>query len=300
MRALLFVALVAAPLLAGCAGTPTGPDSSTDPTFADLGLKPTASTGIIRGVVVDEAIRPVAGAKIVLNGEAPRETATTADGLFGFADLAPGTYFLTITKLGYFGAQQSTEVVAGVADPSIVKVLLTVDVENQPFFEAFVYEGFVECTTSVLVLCGAPNLLSGQNITNDRFTWDQYLSDGADLIQSEMIWTSTQALSPQLYFEMEALNGGCDAASTFIGNAEGPSPIVARIDNETVKEFNLGQTCPIYYSIFAGDASGGVSPVGVGVTLQQSFDMYIHAFHGYLPPETWRFSSGEPVPQPLG
>jgi hypothetical protein len=290
MRAWLALALLAVPLLAGCTGSPSAP-SSTGPTFDDLGLKPTASTGIIRGVVVDEAIRPIAGATIVLNGEAPREAISTADGLFGFADLAPGTYFLAITKAGYFAAQQSTEVVAGIAEPPIVKVQLRVDVENQPFFEAFAYEGFVECTTSLIVLCGAPN---------DRFTWNQYLSDGADVIQSEMVWDSTQALSPQLYFEMEALEDGCTSDETFIANAEGPSPIYVRIDAETVAAFALGETCPIYYSIFAGDATGGASPLGVGATLQQRFNMFIHAFHGYLPPETWRFSSGEAVPQPDG
>ena len=284
-------------LLAGCADGGAGSGAEEGPEFDDLGLQATDSTGLIRGVVVDDAIRPIAGAKVVLNG-GEGETETTESGTFGFSNLAPGTYFLSVSKAGFFSSQQSADVVAGVAEPAIVKVLLQVDVENQPFFEAFVYEGFIECTTSVLVLCGAPNLLTGENLTNDRFTWNQYLTDGAEVIQSEMVWQSTQALSPQLYIEMEALESGCENDETYIAGIDGPSPLMIRIDNETIEEFGLGQSCPIYYSIFAGDASGGSAPVGAGATVQQRFTMYIHAFHGYTPSEEWRFSSGEPVPTP--
>jgi hypothetical protein len=296
-RVLAIVALVAASLLAGCASNdPTGP-SDTGPTFDDLGLQATASTGVIRGVVVDDAIRPVAGASVTLSGGSAKQAVTTDAGTFGFDELAPGTYFLEVSKPGFFPAQQSAEVVAGVADPAIVKVLLAVDAANLPFVEAMVYEGFIECTTSLVVLCGAPNLLLEQNITNDRFTWDQYFSDGADLVVIDLVWESTQALSPALSLEMEALDGGCDASDTYIGGTDGPSPLVARIDAEQVEEFNLGQTCPIYFSIFAGDASSGAAPLPVGATVQQRFSAYIHAFHGYAP-ESWSFSSGEPVPQP--
>ena len=301
MRSLAIVALLAGALLAGCTGSGNGSDQASDsgPTFDDLGLEATDSTGVIRGVVVDDAIRPVAGARVSLNGEVAREGVSTDAGTFGFDGLPAGTYFLSVSKVGFFPAQQSAEVVAGVAEPGIVKVQLLADPEGQPFVETFVYEGFIECTTSVVVLCGAPNLLLEDNITNDRFTWDQSFSDGAQFVQSELIWESTQALSPALYFEMEALNGECDTSGeTFLGSAEGPSPVLATIDQETIEEHELGTACPIYYSIFAGDATSGAVPVGVGATVEQRFAMYIHVFHGYQPPEGWRFSSGEPIPQP--
>lgn len=313
MRTLAVIALLAGTLLAGCAGSGKNDSpSATGPTFDDLGLKATSSTGILRGVVVDAAIRPIEGAKVVLQGDAPRETKTTDAGTFGFDNLAPGPYFLAVSKPGYFDAQQSAEVVAGVAEPPVVKVQLTVDVANRPFVETYVYDGFVECTTSAIVLCGAPNLLTDENITNDRFTWDQYISDGADLVQSEMVWESTQAVSPQLYFEMEALNGDCtpsaDNDDGFMGSARGESPIMARI-NTTLLELNgVGSSCPIYYSLFSGGpvcsdptpipGVGTLNPICPGATVEQRFSMYVHAFYGYQPTEGWRFSSGEPVPQP--
>jgi hypothetical protein len=316
MRTFAIAALLAGALLAGCSGPNDGPDPASDsgPTFDDLDLQATSTTGIIRGVVVDDAIRPVAGAKVALQGELAREAVSTDLGTFGFEGLPAGTYFLNVGKPGYFDAQQSAEVVAGVAEPPVVKVQLAVDAANLPYVETYVYEGFVECTTSAVVLCGAPNLVTGDNITNDRFTWDQYIGDGADLVQSEMIWTSTQAVSPQLYFEMEALNGECepDAANDdgFMGSVRGESPIMARINASLLQLNGIGSACPIYYSVFSGGPVcteptpipevGTLNPICPGATVEQRFSMYVHAFHGYLPPEDWRFSSGEPVPQPEG
>jgi hypothetical protein len=173
MRSSAIPALLFAALLAGCAGngSPQG-TSATEPTFDDLDLDATATTGVIRGIVVDDAIRPVAGAKVTLKGDAPRETTSTEAGTFGFDSLAPGPYFLTVSKPGFSEAQASAEVVAGVAEPPIVKVLLNVDAANLPYFEAYVFSGFIECMTPNVALCGLVNgvveIATGtQNVTQD-------------------------------------------------------------------------------------------------------------------------------------
>ena len=63
------VAVLAALTLAGCAAnTPSEPEPVAD--FTELDLAATSTTGIIRGIVVDEAIRPVPGAQLVLQTEA--------------------------------------------------------------------------------------------------------------------------------------------------------------------------------------------------------------------------------------
>src|SRR5687768_679344 len=66
LRAVLAVLLFALPArsLAGCAGGGGGgsSDPAPDVDFEDLDLKATATTGRIRGVVVDSAIRPVGDA----------------------------------------------------------------------------------------------------------------------------------------------------------------------------------------------------------------------------------------------
>lgn len=76
--------------LAGC--SQGGSPDEADVNLPDLGLEATATTGLIRGVVVDEAIRPIEGAKISLQaGSASQETTTTPEGAFGFDGLEPGT-----------------------------------------------------------------------------------------------------------------------------------------------------------------------------------------------------------------
>ncbi|MEA3136258.1 MAG: Carboxypeptidase regulatory-like domain [Thermoplasmata archaeon] len=296
----LVLAVAVAAVLPGCAGGGPKAQAPEETGFEELALEATSTTGVIRGIVVDTAIRPVANATVTLNAKDPQETRTNADGAFGFADLEPGTYFLRIAKRGFLGVQQSAEVAAGVDEPPVTKVILQADASAvAPFWQALVYDGYIECTTSVLVLCGAPAILTGQQLTNDRFAWDQYFADNATLLQAEMVWDSTQALSPQLYFEMEALNSDCensnDDVGSFLNNTEGESPIYATVNETEIQAWSIGQTCPIWMSIF----SGGVAGTPVGFTIEQRFTMYFHTFHGYLPPPGWRFTAdGDPPPPP--
>src|SRR5687767_9017090 len=91
----LVALLMAATLLSGCTGGGGKPAQTTGPAadFEDLDLKATETTGLIRGLVVDEAIRPVAGADVgtTLPDGSARNTTSAADGAFGFDGLPPGT-----------------------------------------------------------------------------------------------------------------------------------------------------------------------------------------------------------------
>lgn len=312
MRVLASLALLIA-LLAGCA-SPAG--ETVDPLVDEAefeGLAASSTTGVIRGVVVDEAIRPISAVLVQLTGNDPRNTTTTDEGLFGFDGLEPGTYFLQVGKPGFKSVQQSADVVAGDAEPPIVKVLLLQDAATAPFVEAQVYDGYIECTTSVLVLCGIAGVLTGQQVTNDRFAWDQYFADNASLLQAEMVWESTQPLSPELYFEMETLNSGCesksDGASSFLNSTRGPSPIYATVNQTQIDNWAIGQACPVWMSLFSGGISGAPclnavpDPAGavpgwcLGATVQQRFAMYFHGFYNHLPNPGWRFTvDGPPAP----
>lgn len=319
-RTAFLAAILVASALAGCSGKSQDEEAEpAEPAVEDLGLVATASTGIVRGVVVDEAIRPLANVSVELRGgPEPKAATTNAAGAFGFDLLEPGTYFLEATKPGYFAVQQSVEVVAGDDRPPVAKILLKANPATTPFVNVQVFDGFVECTTSFLVLCGAPNLLltlwcNGDldplppqcfgNVTNDRFTNDFYFADNASHIQFEMAWESNQALSPELYFELETLNAGCDGgeaddrdedgdASSFLNNTEGPSPIYATVNDTLVHVWQIGSVCPIYFSLFAGGAAG----TPLGFTLEQRFTLFVHDFHHFLPPPGWRFTvDGPPV-----
>ena len=302
MRTLAIAALLAGALLAGCTSSGGNADPATgpEPTFDDLGLQATDSTGVIRGVVVDDAIRPIAGAQVVLRGAAEREAVSTDIGTFGFDALAPGTYFLTVSKLGYFDAQQSADVVAGVAEPAITKVQLLADAANMPYVEAYVFSGFNECSTPNVALCGLANDLGNfggqENLTQDNTQVRYPLSKVPTWVQTEMVWQSTQALGS----EMTLMYSYGDCGEGFYCDHEvtGSSPLLLVATPEDIAEIGLGDAEPeLYIRMFTGPVAE--DPVGVvGVTVEQGFEYYTHVFYGYQPPEGWRISSGEPVPQP--
>src|SRR5688572_10978579 len=112
----LAAVLVTVIVLAGCSDDAPGTQGGgqdQEQALEDLGLKATDTTGIIRGVVVNEAIVPLGGVNITaVSTGAEVTTQTNDEGLFGLEGLAPGTYFVSASKTGYTTVQTSAEVVA--------------------------------------------------------------------------------------------------------------------------------------------------------------------------------------------
>lgn len=299
MRAIAILALVAGSVLAGCSGSDPEATSEGGPTFDDLGLQATSSTGVIRGVVVDDAIRPIAGANVALTGDAAREATSTAAGTFGFDDLEPGTYFLSVSKLGYLPTQQSADVVAGVAEPPIVKVQLMVDAANLPYVASYVFSGFTECMTTVFQLCGFLNDVTTDaglgNQTHDNTQTKHAVDRVPTWVQSEMVWSSTQALGGTMSLMYSWTTDCPDSPFLCDHDVEGTSPLLLTADAEDIAQIHIGDGEDVYIRTFTGSVEGTVP---AGLTLQQSFDVYTHVFYGYQPPEGWRFSDGGDVPQP--
>ncbi len=311
-RALLGVLLLATAALAGCADDAPVEERDDDPDLEGLELAADDGLGVIRGVVVDAAIRPLSGVSIsvVVNAD-DATTFSNEAGAFGFSNVPPGQYVIEASKAGYFAGQATASVVAGDERPPAVKIQLDVDASTTPYVQPETYTGFIECTTSQLVVCGAPNLVSGLvcdndgpclgEITKDRYTPTIDFDHNATLIQTEMVWESSQAFSPDLFLQQEALESGCEGNRTLLLNAKGPSPILAPVPGDILADAGIGgEACGIYYSVF----SGGVTqtpdlppygPLDIGFTVQQDFQLFIHAFYHFLPDEGWRFTEhGEP------
>ena len=292
--------------LAGCSGGEEPPaDELTPADFEELELQATETKGLVRGVVVDDAIRPIAGAQIDLRGgETTKSTESSADGLFGFDGLDPGTYFLQVSRLGFKTTQVSAEVVAGVAEPPITRVLLVADLSFvAPYYEQYIFEGFMECSAGgaagggyvYLNACSASN----EAFPNDK-TFESYVLGGYPAwVQSEMIWESTQAVSTSMahnfaYPSAGATDGWQDQS------AEGPSPLLNTMDNVTAKEylegeeFEEGDNLTLSMRIFTRATDG----TGPALTFQQRFTVYTTVFYGYLPPEGWTLRETGEVPPP--
>ncbi|MCA1812166.1 MAG: carboxypeptidase-like regulatory domain-containing protein [Halobacteriales archaeon] len=323
------LALIALFLLSGCSSKATT-DTITG-AVDDLQLEATATTGVIRGVVVDEGIRPLAGVLLTATSQGSSFTAnSTSTGSFGFQGLPPGTYFVKAHKLGFRDTQVSTEVHAGVSDPHPLKVLLSLDSTYvKPYASATVFKGFIECgvvTPGVgIAVCSIPNgttcgndpVPCSANVTSDNFSMFIAVDGGVPLwIQHELVWDATQAAGNQFSLvartaTAEGFQGG-SYEKDLPDQPTGESPLLAVVNTTTIKEYDIGRNgTGLAPAVFTGGVEGTGSQVcapdtpatnpfcafDTGVTLEQDFTMYTHVFYGFLPPEGYRFSNdGEPVP----
>jgi hypothetical protein len=289
-------------VLAGCSSD--GGEAADDADFKDLDLKATSTKGLIRGVVVDDAVRPLAGAKVSLQtaGE-PLETTTSDEGLFGFGDLDPGTYFIFASKAGFKAVQSSTDVVAGVDEPPILRILLAADESFvAPFAEQYVFDGFIECSTGagaegVGYAYGSICSSSPELFPNDRFAVNYALSAAPTFVQSEMIWQSTQAanewLSHSFHYDDSSHTDGINDRSV-----EGPNPLVNTMDAETALEYTTGEGAESDYDLRIRVFTVATDGTGPALTFQQRFTVYTTIFYGYEPPAGWTLNASGEVPEP--
>src|ERR1041385_301297 len=142
--------------LAGCTGASDKPKAKPDAAFEDLDLKATATTGVLRGVVVDSRIAPIAGVDVNLGGVAQRNGTTDKDGRFAFTDLEPGTYIVAAHHSLYVDAQTTAEVLAGVDSPPVVKLQLERRFSQAPFHETYKHDGFIQCNQAGVYYASAP------------------------------------------------------------------------------------------------------------------------------------------------
>src|SRR5690242_7115835 len=135
MREVVLASVALALVLAGCADA-KGPAAASPAEDAPTGL------GVLKGVVVDDAVRPLDGALVVASGASGTLNATTGpDGLFTFEDLAPGVYLVEASKRFYSAAQATVDVHEGV-EAGTTKFQLMFQQDAVPFATVYKHEGF--------------------------------------------------------------------------------------------------------------------------------------------------------------
>lgn len=316
MRVWILLALLIP--LAGCADDAGPTTVEDDDTFDGVETHATATTGVIRGVVVDESIQPIVGAMVSLVGS-DLNTTTNENGAFAFNELEPGSYFVEASRLGFVAMQKDTTVVAGVDTPEVLKFVLLRDEGLRIDFTPYDWKGFMQCGLSVIALCGVAD-----DYLDDDFVETHVVDPDPAWIQSEMIWESTQAVSDEmwLWHSYSTKGGGFDDS---FGWVQGPSPLLIKTHAESLNRWGtneswaaMGSTHDLTLRVFSGSINGTRDPSGcyprvdvpaygrveycggVGFTLQQDFHVYTHMFYGFQPDDGWRFSvHGHPVvPEP--
>lgn len=285
------------------------------------GSQPTATattdlpgTGILEGVVVDDAIRPMEGVRIELDGAF--NTTSDASGEFRFQTVAPGAHVVRATKAGFADTVAQAVVRAGV-DAPLLKLVLIADPSTLVYAETLAIEGYVECgmygasfryatcgtgNVASLIACSTFNVCLG-NITGDRYIVVQQFSRQPDFLVAEVAWTATQALGEQLQVYIGAATPeDLAAASTNDYNGTiGPSPLYVTMNKTMLVDSGLGHDALFLSQTFAAPT---VKPCefnacGVGLVVQQRFTYYLTSFFGYEPAKEWRFvNDGASLPPP--
>lgn len=322
MRGILVVTILALTGLAGCAEEGIEPTDETEQVFDELETQATDETGVIRGVVLDPTIVPVVEATVAIIGT-EQSTLTNENGAFAFEGLEPGTYFLDVSKVGYNATQSSVTVEAGVDRPDILKVQLALNPAQQPFVSTHQFDGFIQCSTRLIVIGLAT--CSAVGVGDEDFA-EEYTPDFTpQWIQSELLWESTQTFGEELSYSITCLSGPpCPDGQLTISRHEGASPLLLTVNQTMAEQFQLGLGGqPITLRVFAhGHSSTDIPeedvyntagidclewPVifaecirfgGLGIVADQQFTGYTHIFNLYQPPADWRFSQNGAPPAP--
>lgn len=286
--------------LAGCSdpadpagpAAPSGEDQSArieqaDQAAQDVDVEATATTGLIRGVVVDDAIRPLAGVAVSVDGTDLVQT-TGADGGFGFDGLDAGTYFLLTSRERYESMRIGVVVEAGRDDPDAVRVVMLALPGTEPFIESF--SGTMFIALSITFVGG----VGGQEIGEDPDRLIFSMQPNASVVQMEAEWSPTSPTGEHLRMYGSVSE---DGSPLHIRATTGSSPLWLRnngtVDNDVGNGFYFG------VQALARSPTSGQAPDPEGtLVVNQQVNGFAHAFHNFLPRDDWLFvRDGEhPVP----
>lgn len=145
-RGRLAWALCAVVLIAGCFGSAgeTGSDATTNPT-----THATADDAAdLRGLIVDEELRPVAGARVAVDEQ--WANTTDADGRFELEELPPGAHRVRVDAFGYESTARQVDLVAGQALD--IQVKLDILPVREPWTEVIPVVAYTMCDGAAVVL----------------------------------------------------------------------------------------------------------------------------------------------------
>lgn len=283
-------------LLAGC----TAPDAPADDVVVPPGL------GNLQGVIVDEAIRPIAQAVVRIATD--NLTATTDEtGAFAFDGLAPGSYLVEASHPLFDRVQVAVDVLDG--QVATARLQLTRQIFATPYSTVQAFDGYLvcsvgffvyaseECGEGVGVPCEVP-VLGCQRVggsADNRAQWDFYL-DGPFVrtLVVDMTWTSSSPTFDDAYLVL-ATDWTCDPFC--IGNelniTTGGNPLYLTdtITNGTTvaNTGNVSVTAETRFSTFVWPDWGHGDPTNADVAVNQRFQIFATAFY-YLPaPDGWSF-----------
>ncbi|MFA5944943.1 MAG: carboxypeptidase-like regulatory domain-containing protein, partial [Candidatus Thermoplasmatota archaeon] len=242
---------VSALLAAGCAGTQSQVGDIVD----------AVPEGVLAGVVVDAAVRPIEAAEIALTGPGGNQqrSSTDANGTFRFTDLIPGTYAVEASKPRHLSAHTLAQVTSDRQGGPLVQLVLEVQTDELPFVVQVAWEGYIGCAFSLGNLCSAPGQ-AGYDVMGDQSAhlfFDEFVSVGRipTLIQGEAVWEATTPTSERLkpiygwstpeHWQQLSYDG------TFFAVSQ-TSPTFDRVSNEQAVQAKIGTESGLVVEFYSG------------------------------------------------
>lgn len=216
--------------------------------------EPEPTTGTIRGFVLDEALRGLAGANVTVAGS---RLVTDDAGGFVAANVTPGSYAVAAEAPKYLARQASVDVVAG--NTTEVRLVLPVNASALAFHQTYTFKGFTQLHGGAR----APAL------AECTCTFTVPIDGNWRTVVAEAQWTdATPSPTPTEY----AWN--ITAGATSVGGS-GPSPILGRVASE---QFAPG----------LAQVDVTVQPHSTGVFANQQFEVVVTVWYGEPAPEGFR------------
>jgi hypothetical protein len=264
--------LLLAAALAGCSGKAA---PGQDPAFLDA--QPTeGSKGAISGVVVDEAIRPIAGANVTL-GSGLASTRTDAQGRFAFPGVEPGFVTLVAKAKGYFAIQATAEVVAG--EMARVRVQMPADRSPVPYHTTSKFKGFIQAWAGIaqFFVEDVYATATGNGTTLCQCYYDFTPDANLTGMVLEAVWADT----------MPRPTGTEDAEYYTNVNQPGSSMFEQNYCHSPCHiDVSLGSYKP-------GPMQAYMQGPDLYLSFQQNYDLYVSLFYRAAQPKDWSFVAGD-------
>jgi hypothetical protein len=190
---LLLVAL----LLGGCTSSPPTASSSTaDPTRNAPAAPPpevSATHGAIQGLIVDEELKPVAGAVVALSSTTDPAPMARVDadatGAFVFSLLEPREYLVSASAPGHANASNVVQV--GADQVRSVRLTLTIKAGLIPYVSVLIRNGLIHCEAAAVATAGNSCGAGVMPANDDRFGFPFLVGHQVTVFQAT--WPSRSA-----------------------------------------------------------------------------------------------------------
>jgi hypothetical protein len=281
VRAALLAGCILAAALAGCSGGTETP--------VDVPLGP--GRAVFAGVVVDEAIRPVAGAVVDVT-DSGQETTTDDEGAF-LLPVPVGSHAVEVRHAAFAPLRQAIDVPEAGARGIVLRFTFTAS--KAPYSTLAKYDGFVVCSLGVSLIfseecgegVGTPAGRFGKQ-GNNAIRYD-FQSDSPALktVVVEQVWEPTSDAGREMLVLLRT-NWTCEPAcggdAVGEGSVQGPSPLLLRVDEADLAA-HLADPATVFttYTLARNDVSQ------VNVLLNQGFQLFVTLFYREPAPEGYSF-----------